>query len=112
MKTLLNPWSHASDYDQILFEAISMLYGHNEKLIHFLFHPDQPRLRLPSDSLKYDSGILSSGEQLLIRIGLDAWDGSGGIHFNELYQTLDEKHFQKMLQALLFLRSPEKAVLF
>ncbi|MBF0316483.1 MAG: hypothetical protein HQK52_23910 [Oligoflexia bacterium] len=105
-------WSDACDSDKISYEALSMLYGQNENLFHFLMNPDNPRLTATSDRIKYNSGVLSSGEQLLIRVGLDIWDGSGGITFNELYQKLDEKNFQKIILVLLFLRAPKKAELY
>jgi len=108
----MNTWHYSVESDQILYEALSMLYGHNENMLHFLLSSGSPCLRLSADNLKEQSSAFSSGQQLLIRIGLDIWDGSGGVHFNELYQTLDERNFQKMLLAMLFLRSPQKAILF
>lgn len=111
MKNCWNPETVA-DGDRILFEALSLLYGRNEKLLHMLLNPDLPRLIVPSEVIKTGSQSLSSGEQLLIRVGLDIWDGSGGIHFNELYQTLDPYNFQKILLVLNYLYSPEQAELF
>ena len=105
-------WNDADESDKVLHKALSLLYAHNENLLHLLLHPDHPRLINSSESLKLYCKALPSGEQVLLRLGLDIWDGSGGIHFNELYETLDDKNFQKMLQVLLFLRSPEEAILF
>ncbi|MEI6811049.1 MAG: hypothetical protein WCK60_03325 [Candidatus Nomurabacteria bacterium] len=105
-------WNDADESDKILYKALSSLYAHNENLLHLLLNPDCPSLMTSSDGLKLYCKALSSGEQVLLRIGLDIWDGSGGIHFNELYETLDDKNFQKMLQVLLFLRSPKEAILF
>jgi hypothetical protein len=92
---------------------LSILYGSNPKLLHLLINPDTPRLISSSENIKYNSGVLSSSEQLLICIGLDAWDRSGGIHFNDLYQCLDNTNFNNMLLALLTLRNNrKKAILF
>jgi hypothetical protein len=112
-KNYLNCWGvNASDYDHKLFDAISKLYSDNEFLIHFLFNPDRPILAKSSEDLIYDSGVFSNSEQLLVRIGLDIWNGSGGIHFNELYEDLDSQNFQKVLLVLLLLKHPNNAVLF
>lgn len=108
----MTTWNNALESDVFLKEALSMLYGHNENMLHFLLNQDQPCLISSSENIKNQANVFSTGEQLLIRIGLDIWDGSGGIHFNELYQGLDERNFQKMLLVLLFLRSPQKAILF
>ena len=105
-------WQTADNGDQILLRALSLLYHRNDKLLHFMLNPDTPRLATSSDTIKERARSLSSGEQLLVRIGLDAWDGSGGIHFNELYQKLDPIHFQKVLLVLNYLYSPNEAVLF
>lgn len=99
-------WKNANESDKILREALSMLYGNDGKIFQLLFDVSEPRLTSPADIIKQEMGVLSMGEQLLVRIGLDIWDGgSGGIYFNELYQKLDDKNFQKMLLVLLFLRS-------
>ena len=91
--------------DFMLYEALSRLYAHHKGLLPFLLNSDGPRLRMPSDILKEHSAVFSSGEQLLVRIGLDIWDGSGGINFNELYQVLDQKNLQTVVSALFFLSS-------
>lgn len=105
-------WQDADESDKILYQALSLLYEQNENLLHFLLMPDHPSLRLPSEILRERSLSFSSGEQLLVNIGLDIWDGRGGIHFNDLYQTLDDKNFIKVIQILLFLRNPKSAILF
>lgn len=105
-------WSNADDSDKVLLRALSLLFHRNEKLLHLMLNPDSPRLIAPSDVIKIRAQYLSSSEQLLVRIGLDAWDGTGGIHFNELYQKLDSHNFQKMLLFLNYLYSPEEAILF
>ncbi len=109
----MSNWIDADTGDKILLRALSLLYSRNEDLLHLLLNPDTPRLKSSIESIKNDSLVLSSGEQLLVRIGLDIWDGgSGGINFNELYQKLDLVHFQKVLLVLNYLYSPGKAILF
>jgi hypothetical protein len=105
-------WKDASEGDKIIKKALSMLYQNNENLLHTILNPDSPRLRASSKKIKANSAMLSSGEELLIRIGLDAWDGSGGIHFNELYQKLDPMNFQRVIFLLNYLYSPNKKSFF
>jgi hypothetical protein len=105
-------WMNADDGDKVLFTALSLLYGKNEKLLHLILNPDSPCLISTSESIKKESLALSPEEQLLIRIGLDAWNGSGGLHFNEIYQKLGPLSFQKVLLFLNYLYSPQKAILF
>ncbi len=99
-------WNNALESDIVLKEALLMLFGYNKDMLHFLLNPDRPCLASCSEDIKKQSNCFSTGEQLLIRIGLDIWDGSGGIHFNELYQNLDETNFQRILLVLLFLKYP------
>ena len=77
-----------------------------------MVNPDTPKLTAPSVVIQRKIKGLSSSEQLLARIGLDVWDGSGGIHFNELYEKLDPMNFQRVLLVLNYLKSPHEAVLF
>lgn len=110
---LNNFWSDdVSESDKSHFFILSNLYEHHENLLHRLFNPNCPALINPHLSTEQRCHGLSSGEKILLKIGLDIWDGSGGIHFNELYQDLDPMSFQKILLALLYLRSPGYAILF
>lgn len=106
-------WSEdTSERDKQLFFILSNLYQTHPALLHRLLNPDFPVLINPHLSVEERCFGLSSGEKLLMRVGLDIWNSSGGIHFDELYRTLDPFSFQKMLTALLYLRSPGQAVLF
>ena len=108
----MTSWNTADCSDKILLRTLSLLYEKNENLLHFMLNPDTPRLTASSEVIKDRGQGFSSGEQLLIRIGLDVWNGSGGIHFNELYQKLDPFNFQKVLLILNYLYSPGQAILF
>lgn len=108
----MNNWNNASDGDKKLLRILSHLYQGNEKLLFLLLRSDSPCLQNSSCEIKKYACELSSGEELLLRIGLDAWNGSGGIHFNELYETLDSKKFKNVILALIALRgSPGEAAL-
>jgi len=98
-------WKEASEGDIKLLNALTLLYSAKEDLLHRVLNPRHPRLVAPSEKIKYESGVLSTGEQLLINIGLDVWDRSGGINFCDVYQCLDDNNFQNVLRALLYLRN-------
>lgn len=105
-------WSKAANSEKVLFTALSLLFDRNDKLLHLMLNPDVPKLMATSDVIKIRAQGFSPSEQLLVRIGLDAWNGSGGIHFNELYENIDPHNFQKILLVLNYLYSPNQAVLF
>ena len=105
-------WENADNNDKTLKRALSLLLHRNDKILHLMLNPDNPRLMASPAVLKGHSQAFSSSEQLLLRIALDIWDGSGGIHFNEVYENLDHRNFQKMLLVLNYLYSPEEAILF
>jgi len=44
---------------------------------------------------------LSSGEQLLLRVAFDIWNGGGGAKVGELLHTLDERNLRAVTDALL-----------
>ena len=96
------------DSEQVLLEAMVILYEGNMHIKNFMFNESMTKLNWPSKQLKNELSFLSSGEQVLARIGLDIWDGSGGIFFNELYQELDYRNFEKIINLLIFLRDPNK----
>lgn len=107
-------WSQATDGDRQLRKVLSYIYKNDEKLLHLLLHPDRPELIRPDLTVKKTCSGLSTGEKVLLRIGLDIWNESGGIHFNELYQELDQPVLNRVILTLLYLNSPsnESARLF
>ena len=98
-------WKSACSSDQKRLDAIKTLYRKHPDLLFYLFEPSQPRLRLPSEVLKKYAQAFSSGEKLLIRMGLDIWDGSGDALFREIYHVLDPINFKNTLETLGFLKN-------
>jgi hypothetical protein len=97
-------WKDVCPSDQKRLDAISILYRKHPDLLFFLFELGRPRLKLPSECLKEHASVFSSGKELLVRLGLDLWDGSGNALFREIHQTLDSANFQNALNSLIFLR--------
>ena len=98
-------WKNAHEEDLLRLEAIKILFGRETRLLDFLFHPDKPRLSASLDLIKSDMRCFSSGEQVLINIALDIWSSDGGIHFDDLYATLDYRTFRRCMKALRFIKA-------
>lgn len=97
-------WNRACQGDLRRLEAVTILLGSHIGLLEFLFCKDRPELRAESTLLLRHSMAFSSGEQVLIRMAIDIWNGEGGIHFNDIYEVLDTRNFINTLKALDFLR--------
>ncbi len=97
-------WEKATKTDRRLFEAISRVLANHPHLLKFLFEPERARLRAPADLLREESKDFSSGEDLLIRVALDLWSGSGDAHIWELIEILDDENLNHVADALQFLR--------
>ena len=98
-------WKNACPSDKKTLEILLILFRKHPDLLYFLFVLDRPQLRLPSIVLKENSGVFSSGEELLVRLGLDIWDGSGQVLFKEIYQIPDPGNFNNILETLCYLRN-------
>jgi hypothetical protein len=97
-------WKNASPSDQHLFTAVARLFRNNPQLIDFFFHPSEPQLALPCKRIKQIARSFCSADELLVRMALDIWNGSGAINFNEIYQKLDEKNFTNVILTLGYLK--------
>ena len=87
-----------------IYLAIDMIFRSNPGLKTYMFGQDKFRLRAePEDIIENASG-LSSGQQILLRIALDLWSGSGKTDLYDLLTTLDEENFINFLEALLIMR--------
>ncbi len=97
-------WQNATAMDLQRFAAISRLFTRHSKLLGFFFNIDKPELQWePEEMLRIGRGF-SSGERLLLRVGLDIWNGSGSVKIEEILDVLDEDNFCKTLEALTILR--------
>ena len=98
-------WEKATKTDRRLFLAISQVFNKHPYLLEFLFDSHEPRLRLIPDELLGESAYLSAGEDLLVRVALDLWSGSGHAHVWELIEILDDGNLLNVVRALRFLRT-------
>jgi hypothetical protein len=93
-------WKTADESDKSLLKSIKFLLLGRDKLLEFMFNPHFPRLNDQPENLLHSSLSFSSGEQLLVRIALDLWDGSGGAHFRDIYSILDRETYVRAIQVI------------
>ncbi len=85
-------------------QAISLLLANDPKILRFLFAPCSQRLCAPANCLLEDAGVLSSGEQIMVRLALDVWSDEGGTSLWDVINVLDEVRFEGFMLALECLR--------
>ena len=93
-------WPRATKTDDRLLSIIGHLCSQHLYLLDLLFDPNEPRLRRAPEELLEESVNLSSGEDLLVRVALDLWSGSGNARIWELVEVLDGGNFINVLKAL------------
>lgn len=93
-------WKTASDTEQKLFRVITILLGHNQNLLNFIFDSKAPKIRKRAGILNEDSWNLSNSDQVLIRAALDIWSGSGHVQLWELIENWDKKNWINCINAL------------
>lgn len=53
-----------------------------------------------SHNLIESSKYMSSGEQFLVKLSLDLWDGSGNALLKDVYNTLDSSNYINVIRAI------------
>lgn len=97
--------------DSHLIQSISVLFHHDEMLLEFFFHHKYPRPRLASKELLREAMALGPCQQVLIKVALDVWDGSGETSFNEILRVLDEENLIRVISLVsYFWEIPEDLV--
>lgn len=94
-------WKTATRIDQRIFKVVARALDAHPYLMEFIFDPVEPKLRCLPEELLNESGYMSAGEDLLVRVALDLWSGSGNAHIWELVEILDDTNFTNVLWALL-----------
>ena len=85
-------------------QAISLLLANDPKILRFLFRPGVESLWAPAEDLLWESGVLSSSEQILVRLALDIWSDEGGARLWDAVSRLDAVRFESFLLAMECLR--------
>lgn len=102
-------WQNAKAIDRLHWDSISLVFHNHSYLLDFFFDPKEPRIsHEPMEMLRLSRGF-SSGEQILIRVALDIWSGSGNTKVWNLLESLDEESLSKVLKALAVFRGIKSA---
>lgn len=90
-----------------IFEAIRVLLDGNKKLFDYVFEPGGRRLRDRAGILKEEAWGFEEHEQLLIRVSLDLWSGSGHVQLWELFERWERSDWMRFQSAMqLFIEAP------
>lgn len=103
MKSFHLTWA-TNHPERRLMAAIFVLLRNHKKLIPFIFDVNEPRLAGNPVDLVFESGVLSSGEQVLVQLVLDLWDNAGETRLQDVIQILDIDSFSCFLRAIAVIR--------
>lgn len=96
-------WFEASLSDRHRLEAIYLLMGGDDRLLHFVFDLDHPRLRLPANELLKQTQGWSRGEIFLVQAAIEFWTGSSCLRLGEAISRWDEINITRFIRALCHL---------
>lgn len=87
-------------HNETRLHAISLLLANDYSLLTWILSEDRSDISSDPETLINQSKCLfSSGEQLLLLVALDLWNGSGNANIADLVD-LDEVHFETFSMAL------------
>jgi hypothetical protein len=97
-------WNHLSEHETRLFTALTLLFRKDLELFDRLVEPNKPRL---SDSIEnlldFAADNFSAKQDVLFRVGMDLFSGSGEARVWELLEYLDNERLGFVLEALRYL---------
>jgi hypothetical protein len=97
--------SPSSDHENNRDLAMRMLLKQHPKLYDFLIHPDSKWPNDAADVLIERANIFSSGERILIKIGLDLCFNQSQSSLWNIVNRLDSTNFRNVLEALIYMRT-------
>lgn len=97
-------WQKTGRHELRMMESLNIIFAGHSKLLQFLFDDESARLADEPELLLAWARSFSSGEQILIRIGLDLWNGSGDIKLWHIIESLDDTTYENVLIGLRHLR--------
>jgi hypothetical protein len=101
-------WQGAGRHERRIQEVLNLIFQNHSQFLAFLFDPSEPRLRQEAEWLLAEAGAFSAGEQILIRIALDLWNGAGKVDLWDIVERLDEENYHNVLAGLRHLRPIEE----
>jgi hypothetical protein len=97
-------WVDADESDLARLNCILIVLESFPEILKFMFSREKANLTMSSDEIIKNSKTFSEGEQLLIRVALDFWDGSGNPHYNSLIHNLSDTNFENVIKATTLMR--------
>lgn len=97
-------WKAPGRHQQRVQETLNLIFRNHPPLLDFLFEKDRPRLRAEPEYLLDYAREFSHGEQILIRLALDLWNGTGKVRMWEIVESLDDGNYECVLAGLRHLR--------
>lgn len=97
-------WQRPGRHEMRMMETLNIIFAGHSKLLQFLFDNEAARLREAPEFLLASAREFSSGEQILVRIGLDLWSGSGDVKLWHIIELLDDVTYENVLLGLRHLR--------
>jgi hypothetical protein len=97
-------WQKPGRHERRMMETLNIIFARHSKLLLFLFDEEKAVLRQESGFLFEAAECYSSGEQILIRIGLDLWNGNGDVRLWHIIEILDDDNYANVLSGLRHLR--------
>jgi hypothetical protein len=97
-------WTKTNRYEARMEKTLGLIFRNHPNLLEFLFDKERAQLRREPECLLSEAGVFSSGEKILVRVGLDLWNGSGQVSLWDIVERLDVDNYQNVLAGLLNLR--------
>jgi hypothetical protein len=97
-------WKNCGRARKRLGDVMELIFHNHPKLLEFLFCLEHAELQDEPEVLLRESGVFSSGEQILVRVGLDLWTGKVEVKLWDIIQRLDQENYQNVLLGLRLLR--------
>ncbi len=93
-----------SEYEKRMAKAIEAIFKHTY-LKDFFFEEGMRKIRFRPDEMRWRIQGFSHSEQVLVRVGLDMWSGSGDAKIWEILEVLDDNNFHATLSGLAIIKT-------
>ncbi len=93
-----------NEYEKRMVIAIETILKHTY-LKDFFFEEGMKKIRFRPDEMRSRIQGFSCSEQVLIRVGLDMWSGSGDAKIWEILEVLDDRNFHATLSGLVMIKT-------
>lgn len=100
-------WTRLGRHERRMQGTLGLIFRNHVHLLEFLFDRDRARLRVEPERILSEAGPFSSGEKILVRVGLDLWNGSGQVSLWDIVERLDVENYRNVLLGLRYLRRNE-----